>query len=60
MASRSASGQSADITSPHTSAWGKARKRYLAGSGSSASTAKSMTPLSSFSVTCSVSPLVMW
>ena len=28
--------------------------------GSSTSTAKSITPLSSFSVTCSVSPLVIW
>ena len=55
-----ASSPSARVTMPHRSASGRFRASYRAVSGSSTSAAKSSRPLSSFSVTCSVSPLVMW
>lgn len=55
-----ANGQSAGIITPHKSASGNFKEWYFAVFGSCTSTAKSMTPLSNFSVTCSVSPLVIW
>ena len=48
------------ITTPHLSQSGKVRYSYFSILGGSHITAKSSSPLSSFSVTCSVSPLVMW
>ena len=48
------------MITPQISASGKAREWYFEAFGSSARATKSMTPLSSFSRTCSVSPLVMW